>query len=86
MRFYFHLHNDIQTTDEEGRELPDIDAALAEAREDARTMAAESVRLGHLDLSHFIEVVDEGGHCHFRVEFRDVVALRDSAEGQHAKA
>ena len=59
MRFYFHLHNDVHTVDEEGREMPDAGTAFAEARDEARAMAAESVRLGSLDLSHHVAVSDE---------------------------
>ena len=47
-RYFFHLHNDLDVRDEEGRELPDIESALRAAGEDARTMAAESVRMGTL--------------------------------------
>ena len=74
-RFFFHLHNDEDTLDEEGRELPDVAAAQAEALFDARHMAAESVRSGHLNLSHFVQVADESGKGLFRVTFGDAVAI-----------
>lgn len=80
MRFFFHLHNDIETRDEEGRDLPNADAALALARNEARLMAAESVRTGHLDLSHNIEVTDESGATCFRVSFGDVLAIANRQE------
>ena len=75
MRFYFHLHNDIEARDEEGRELPDLQTALNSAREEARVIAANSVRLGHLNLSHSIEVADEAGRSLFKVRFGDVITV-----------
>ena len=74
-RFYFHLHNDIDSVDEEGRDLPGIDAARREALEEARSMAAESVRLGHLDPSHYVAVTDETGETLFRVRFGEAVRI-----------
>ena len=74
-RYFFHLHNDYDTHDDEGRELSDLHAARRCAEEDARAMAAESVRDGHLNLSHFVEVADEGGAPFFRVTFGEVVRL-----------
>ena len=44
MRYYFHLHNDMYSPDEEGVELDDIAAAREHAEQEARIMAAESVR------------------------------------------
>lgn len=85
MLFYFHLHNDVHTQDESGRDLPDAAAARAVAEDEARAMAAESVKVGHLDLSHNVEVADENGDTLFAVTFGDVVAIRGrqgSPEGQ----
>lgn len=75
MRFYFHLYNDIDARDEEGTELADIAAARAVAEEEARTMAAESVKKGHLDLSHFVEVSNAAGTTLFKVTFGNVVEV-----------
>ena len=74
-RFYFHLYNDIVSKDEEGRELPDVDIARHDAREDARGMAAESVREGELNLDHYVEVADDTGETLFRVTFGEVVRV-----------
>jgi hypothetical protein len=38
-------------------------------------MAAESVKAGHLDLSHRVEVTDEGGALVFKVMFGEVVTV-----------
>jgi hypothetical protein len=75
MRFYFHLHNDIDTQDEEGVELADEAAAKAHAEEEALVMAAESVRNGRLDRDHFIEVAGADGAALFKVTFGEVVAV-----------
>jgi hypothetical protein len=75
-RYFFHLHNDLDVRDEEGRELPDIESALRAAGEDARTMAAESVRMGHLNLAHFVEVTGPDGRPLFRVTLGEVVEIK----------
>jgi hypothetical protein len=74
-RFYFHLHNGVEAHDDEGRELPDLDAARDDACKDARDMAAESVRCGALDLRHYVEVADYSGAELFRVTFGEVVKI-----------
>ena len=75
-RYYFHLHNDINTTDDEGRELADAAAARCAAEEDAREMAARSVQYdGRLNLAHYIEITDERGKSVARVRFGDAVAI-----------
>ena len=48
-RYYFHLLNDIDAPDEDGVELPDLDAALRYARRNALFTAAETIKEhGHL--------------------------------------
>jgi hypothetical protein len=74
-RFYFHLHNDIDSLDEEGREVADTETARRMALVDARHMAAESVREGHLNRAHFVEVCSEDGKPLFRVTFGAAVEI-----------
>ncbi|RZI61360.1 MAG: hypothetical protein EOP94_00730 [Zymomonas sp.] len=74
-RYYFHLHNDIDSPDEEGQELNDDRAALETALDAAREMASEQVRLESLDLRHFIVCVDEAGREVGIVRFGDAVKL-----------
>ena len=57
-RFYFHIHNDDVTLDEEGQDLSDIEAARAMAIRSAREMICDEVRDGRVTLSYRIEVVD----------------------------
>jgi hypothetical protein len=74
-QFYFHLYNDVTTLDDEGRSLPDDKSARDQATRDAREMAAESVRDGHLNLAHYIEVTGDDRRPLFRVTFGEVVEI-----------
>jgi len=74
-RYFFHLHNDLETRDREGVELPDPGAARKMAEREARAMAAHNVSHGHLALSHSIEVTDLQGATVCTVRFGDVVEV-----------
>ena len=74
-RYFFHLHNDLETRDEEGLELADLASAEAVARREARACAAQNVMQGHLALAHAIEVTDEAGTRVLLVRFGDVIEL-----------
>jgi hypothetical protein len=74
-RYFFNLYDDDVVLDEEGSELPDLDAARARAFAGARDMACAEVLEGHLTLDHRIEVVDESGERVCTVHFRDVVSV-----------
>ena len=75
-RYFFHLHNDLETRDEEGVELPDLDNARAIAEREARTIAAQAVLAGKLVLSHSIEVTDEKGRSVILTRFGDVIEIQ----------
>ena len=76
-RYFFDLHNDIATSDEEGRELPDLSAAKAHALREARAMVQASVgEHGRIDLQHHIDVRDESGSVVHVMLFRDAVTVR----------
>ena len=75
-KYYFHLHNDIDAPDEEGKELPDLDAAREVARDNARFTFAQTVMdEGHGSLEHRIDIEDEQGRVLDTVWFRDVVKI-----------
>jgi hypothetical protein len=75
-RYYFHLHDDLVTEDEDGTVFPDDAAALAKAHEEARYLAAESIRSSHrLVLHHCIVVADEQGTTLARVTFGSAFAI-----------
>ena len=75
-RFFFHVHNDVDTLDEEGRELASGDAALKWAATDVRSLAAASVReQGQLVLDHYVRVTDEMGDVVGTIRFGDAVRV-----------
>ena len=77
-RYYFHLLNDIDAPDEEGVELPNLEAALKYARSNALFTAAEVIKDGgHLVRSHRIEIEDAQGTVLGTVRFEDVITIAD---------
>jgi hypothetical protein len=76
-RFYFHVcDGNGLTVDEEGRELKGSKEARSAAVTDARSIMAEEMREGRLDLASFIEVEDES-HVHlFTVTFEEAVSVQ----------
>jgi len=74
--YYFDIHNDDVTLDEEGATLADGHAAHAYAIKAARSLAAETVSKGHLTLSHWIEIQDADHAPILRVTFGDAVEIR----------
>lgn len=75
-RYFFDIYNGQTTPDPEGLELPDDGAAIERAKVEARGLAAESVRGGHLVGHHRIEVLDETRRRVGVVRFDDAVAIR----------
>lgn len=75
-RFYFNLHEcgDV-TTDEEGCELPGLDAAHKVALIQARSIMSAEVQDGRLCLSCRIEVLDADGRLALTVPFTEALAL-----------
>jgi hypothetical protein len=75
-RFYFHLLNDVDAPDEEGKEFPDLEAAREHARRNIRFTAAESLKeQGRVVLSHRIQIEDGGGNVLDTVFFSDVLNI-----------
>jgi hypothetical protein len=74
-RFFFHVHDQHVSQDDEGLDLPDADAALAEAVKGARSLAAEQVLNGRLNLGHRICIADETGAPLATVSFGDAVRV-----------
>jgi hypothetical protein len=75
--FYFHLHEqDSVVLDEEGAHMLDTCAARRHAILNARSIIAEDVQSGSIDLSAMIEVTDERGSSVLSVSFSDAVAIR----------
>lgn len=74
-RYYFHVFNDEVSIDEEGSLLPDLESARETALDGCRDLVCESVKKGHLNLDHRIDVADETGEVLLRVTFRDAFTL-----------
>lgn len=75
-QFYFHLHNDIDVPDDEGHDLPDLQAARAHAMHQARMLVGELAKdEGRIVLHHRIDIEDEHGTVLDSVQFRDVVSI-----------
>ena len=75
-RFYFHLYNDMNAVDDEGKELPNLAAARAFAQEQARQLIGEMIKeSGRIVLSHRIDIEDAQQRPLDSVHFRDVVTV-----------
>lgn len=74
-RYFFNIRNDLTADDEEGLELADDESARETALEAARSLVCESVRNGHLNLDHFIEILDEGRQPLLKLTFRDAFTI-----------
>ena len=62
--------------DEEGKELPDLDAARAEAGRQARMLMGEMMKTeAHINLGHRIDIEDEQRTVVATVRFKDVVKI-----------
>jgi hypothetical protein len=61
--------------DEEGRELPDLEAARAESIKGARSIIAADVLEGRVDLRARIEIADEAGTTLLAVPFAEVIEI-----------
>jgi DUF1009 family protein len=76
-QFYFHLHDNMDVTDEEGKELPDLEAAHAYATNLARFEIGQAViARGKVLLSHRIDIENEQGDVVGSLRFGDVVEIR----------
>ena len=74
-RFFFHVYDDMVVHDDEGIQLPDVEAARAAALSGARALICEEVMKGRLCLDHRVEVEDEAGERVLVLPFREVIAI-----------
>lgn len=74
-RYFFHVHDDVDAWDEEGAQLADVHAARLHAIAGARSLAAEQVTKGHLNLAHEIAVEDEAHALLFTLSFAEAVSV-----------
>lgn len=76
-RFFFHLYDDTLVPDDEGMELPDMEAVRKTALANAREIACAEIKEGKLSLQHRIEVVDEDQRPVLTLPFRSAFQLEE---------
>ena len=60
--FHLHLHNaHVDASDEQGHDLPDLDAAKAEALAGIRDFLGHEAKTGTLDFRGQVDIADEAG-------------------------
>lgn len=75
-RFYLHIRDGGRLiADPDGSDLPDLDAARAEALASAREILAEKVKVGGVLNGQRIEITDAAGAVLATVPFRDAMRL-----------
>lgn len=74
-RYFFHLYNHIKCTDDEGTELPSVEAVRAHAIKGARETMSHDVKSGEVCLSHRIEVTDKANQPVLTLRFGDAVTI-----------
>jgi hypothetical protein len=81
-RYYFHVCNGTGfVQDEEGEELPDLEAARLAAIRSARSIMASDVQRGILDLSSFIEIEDSEKRLALTLGFQEALDMTRQHEG-----
>jgi hypothetical protein len=76
-RYYFHIHNGTGfTRDEEGQELSGPDEAHEAALAGIRSILADELEAGGIDLDGRIEITDGEGAVERTVPFGDAVEVR----------
>jgi hypothetical protein len=76
MRYYFDIHNSIGfVEDEEGRDLPDLETARAEALKGIRSILGEDVQKGVVDLRGRLEIRDGDGVI-LTIPFAEAIEIR----------
>ncbi len=76
-RYYFNVYDDIIAIDEEGLDLPNVEAARLQALIGARDLIATQVRHGYFVRSHWIDVTDERGELVLKLPFAEAVDVKD---------
>jgi hypothetical protein len=75
-RYFFHIRTgDAVIRDPDGSDLPNLDAAHAEARQAARDLLAALLKEGGVLDGQVFEISDEAGSVLERMPFRSVIRL-----------
>lgn len=73
-RYFFHLRQGPNLIeDPDGSQIVDLQAAIAEAEDDVRTLIADKVRVGQMIEADAIEVTDADGAVLAVVRYHDVI-------------
>lgn len=76
-RFYLTVCSDARAIDDEGEDLPDLEAATSRAVQGARELIAEQVLAGRpISQDQCIEIANGDGVVLHTVYFADVIQLR----------
>jgi hypothetical protein len=80
-RYFFDLHNDVESLDPEGKELPGFEAAKAGALAEALQMIQAGIADHRkVDLRDHIDVRDESGAVVYVLHFEDAVTVQRGSE------
>lgn len=74
-RYHLNLFNDVVSMDEEGMELPDLEAARDAAIVNIRDLMKDQLVKGHITLSHRVEIANDRGRILATVFFSDAVTI-----------
>jgi len=75
-RFFLNIHNGLGfARDDEGIDLPNLEAARDKAIEGVRSILSEEIKGGALDLLGRIEITDDSGNILAQVPFSDAVDI-----------
>ncbi|WP_114951482.1 DUF6894 family protein [Sphingosinicella terrae] len=84
--YFFHVRNRFgYVEDEEGSELPDLEAARARAIDGVRSMLSEEARAGEIDLRGRIEVRDPAGALLLTIPFAEAVTVHTGPPADGSK-
>ena len=76
-RYFFNVYDDVVAIDDEGVELPSLEAAKLQALAGARELIGEQVKHGYVERSHWIDICDEQGSTLHTLRFSDAIEIRD---------
>jgi hypothetical protein len=80
--FFLHLHNGLGfLPDEEGRELPDLEAARQEAVRSIRSLLAEEITGGRIDLAGRVEIAGADGETLAQVRYAEAIEIVGGGDG-----
>lgn len=75
-QYHLHLHNaHIDASDEEGHDLPDLDAARARATAGIREFLGHEARTGKIDFRGQVDITDHKNQLLETVQFKDVLTI-----------